>query len=62
MLNKNELIKQEIRRLMTMVNCSTGEDKNDYKAMVKSIMDTLLKKDWALMDECQAIIDDMNKS
>lgn len=62
MIDKNELMKEEVKRLMVLVNSSDGETKEDYKKMVKDIMDTLLKKDWQLMDECQNIINEMYKN
>ena len=62
MIDKNELMKEEVKRLMVLVNSSEGETKEDYKKMVKDIMDTLLKKDWQLMDECQNIINEMYKN
>lgn len=61
MIDKRELMKEEVKRLMVLVNSSEGETKEDYKKMVKDIMDTLLKKDWQLMDECQNIINEMYK-
>lgn len=61
MIDKNELMKEEVKRLMVLVNSSEGETKEEYKKMVKDIMDTLLKKDWQLMDECQNIINEMYK-
>ena len=56
-MNKNELMKKEIKRLVELVNCSTGVDKEDYKRMVHSLMNEILQKDWNLFDECQLIID-----
>ena len=56
-MNKNELMKKEIKRLVELVNYSTGVDKEDYKRMVHSLMNEILQKDWNLFDECQLIID-----
>ena len=56
MIDKNELMKDEIKRYVELVNCSRGEIKENYKKMVKELMDTIATKDWALLDECQKII------
>ena len=56
MIDKNELMKEEIARYVDLVNCSTGEIKDNYKAMVKDLMMAIASKDWKLYDECQEII------
>lgn len=56
MINKNELMKEEIKRYVELVNCSHGEIKENYKAMVKDLMMSIASKDWTLYDECQSII------
>ena len=58
MIDKNELMKDEIKRYVELVNCSRGEIKENYKKMVKELMDTIALKDWNLLDECQKIINE----
>ena len=61
MLDKDQLMKDEIKRLTELVNCSHGEIKDNYKKMVKDLMDTIATKNWQLLDECQKIINETLK-
>ena len=61
MLDKDQLMKDEIKRLTELVNCSHGEIKENYKKMVKDLMDTIATKNWQLLDECQQIINETLK-
>ena len=61
MLDKDQLMKDEIKRLTELVNCSHGEIKDNYKSMVKDLMDAIALKDWQLLDECQQIINETLK-
>ena len=61
MLDKDQLMKDEIKRLTELVNCSHGEIKDNYKRMVKDLMDTIATKNWQLLDECQQIINETLK-
>lgn len=59
MIDKNELMKEEIARYVELVNSSTTEEeKQAYKDCVKDLMMAIAKKDWQLLDECQKIIDE----
>ena len=61
MIDKDQLMKDEIKRLTELVNCSHGEIKDNYKRMVKNLMDTIATKNWQLLDECQQIINETLK-
>ena len=58
MIDKNQMMKDEIKRLVELVNCSNGQIKESYKLMVKDLMNTIAIKDWKLLDECQQIINE----
>ena len=61
MLDKDQLMKDEIKRLTELVTISHGEIKENYKSMVKDLMDTIATKNWQLLDECQKIINETLK-
>ena len=61
MLDKDQLMKDEIKRLTELVTISHGEIKDNYKKMVKDLMDTIATKNWQLLDECQKIINETLK-
>lgn len=58
MIDKNELMKEEIKRYVELVNCSRDEIKENYKKCVRDLMMAIATKDWKLYDECQKIIKD----
>ena len=61
MIDKDQLMKDEIKRLTELVTISHGEIKENYKSMVKDLMDAIAHKDWQLLDECQQIINETLK-
>jgi hypothetical protein len=58
MLDKNQIMKDEIKRLVELVNCSSEQIKESYKLMIKDLMNAIAIKDWKLLDECQQIINE----
>lgn len=58
MIDKNKLMKEEIEYFVELVNCSSGEIKENYKDCVRDLMMAIAEKDWQLYDECQQIIDE----
>lgn len=61
MIDKDQLMKDEIKRLTELVTISHGEIKENYKSMVKDLMDAIARKNWQLLDECQQIINDKTR-
>lgn len=60
MIDKNEVMKDAIKYFTELVNCSSGEIKENYKDMVKDLMATIGRRDKKLYEECQKIINDTN--
>ena len=58
MINKNELMFDEVKRYVELVNCSYGSVKQAYKDCVRDLMLAIALKDWDLYDKCQAYIND----
>ena len=58
MINKNELMFDEVKRYVELVNCSSGSVKQVYKDCVRDLMLAIAFKDWDLYDKCQAYIND----
>ena len=56
MINKNELMKEEVERYMNLVLLAHGEELQCYKNCVRDLMLAINKKDWRLYSECESII------